>query len=44
MVNKESKMKQYLDALAKVMMEGEDVETRNGKVRKLFGHMRQQEK
>jgi len=38
MVNKESKMKQYLDALAKVMMEGEDVETRNGKVRKLFGH------
>lgn len=30
-------MKQYLDALAKVMMEGEDVETRNGKVRKLFG-------
>lgn len=31
-------MKQYLDALAKVMMEGEDVETRNGKVRKLFGH------
>lgn len=31
-------MKQYLDVLAKVMMEGEDVETRNGKVRKLFGH------